>query len=143
MKFQPKTERELQEANLWPVGEYAFEVLTAEEAVDKNDAPFFKLKVKIFNDEGKSTNVFENVSPNWMEYKLRHLAEAAGLLVEYERGEIEAYQLEGKTGRCKVNISKDKGDGYAVKNQITDYIVKGASNTNAPKAKVDDSDIPF
>jgi hypothetical protein len=30
MKFKPKSEKELAEANLWPKGDYAFEILEAE-----------------------------------------------------------------------------------------------------------------
>jgi len=139
MKFKPKSEKELAEANLWAVGEYPFEILEAEDATDKNGDDMFKLKVKVFKDSGASQNIFEYVSGTWMEYKLRHLAEVAGLLAEYESGEIEAYQLVGKTGTCKVNISKDKTGQYPDKNGIADYIVGKAA-----AAKVDmDDDIPF
>lgn len=122
MKFQPKTEKELAEANLWPVGHYAYEILESEEATDKNQNPMFKLKVKVFKDNGASQNLFDYVSPAWMEYKLRHLADACGLLAEYEQGEIEDYQLVGKTGMCKVVIQKDKTGQYPDRNGIADYL---------------------
>lgn len=141
MKFQPKSEKELAEANLWPVGEYAFEVLDAEEAADKNGNDMFKLRVKVFKNDGASQNIFDYVSASWMEFKLRHLAEACGVLDDYEKGEIEAYQLVGKTGKCKVNVSKDKTGQYPDKNGIADYIVASAGST---KPAVDDDDqIPF
>lgn len=114
MKFQPKSEKEIAEAGLWPNGEYDFEVLEAEEAADKNGNDMFKLRVKIFKEDGGSQNTFDYVSGAWMEFKLRHLAEACGVLDDYEKGEIEAYQLVGKTGRCKVNVSKDKTGQYMV-----------------------------
>lgn len=141
MKFKPKTEKELAEANLWPNGPYAFEILEAEEKTDKNDNPMFALKVKIFKDSGASQNLFDYVSPTWMEFKLRHLAEACNLLAEYEQGEMEAYQLIGKTGQCKVNVSKDKTGQYPDKNGIADYLVDSGPS-DAVKAHMDDS-IPF
>jgi len=141
MKFKPKTEKELAEANLWPVGQYPFEILESEEKKDKNDDPMFALKVKVFKDSGGSQNIFDYVSPTWMEFKLRHLAEACGLLAEYEQGEMEAYQLVGRTGVCKVNVSKDKTGQYPDKNGIGDYIVEKAADPKAYNIK--DDSIPF
>lgn len=141
MKFKPKTEKELAEANLWPNGPYPFEILESEEKEDKNNNPMFALKVKIFKDSGASQNIFDYVSPTWMEFKLRHLAEACGLLAEYEQGEMEAYQLVGKTGTCKVNVSKDKTGQYPDKNGIADYLVEKASDPKAYNIK--DDSIPF
>lgn len=144
MKFKPKSEQEIKDAQnqfLWPVGEYAFEILESEEKTDKNDNPMFALKVKLFKDDGKSQNVFEYVSPVWMEHKLRHLAECTGLLAEYEQGELEAYELVGKTGMCKVNVSKDKTGQYPDKNGISDYIVDRPSDPRHVDIK--DDSIPF
>lgn len=144
MKFQPKTEKEIAEANLWANGEYAFEVLESEEATDKNEQPMFKMKVKVFKDSGASQNIFDYVSPFWMEFKLRHLAEACGLLAEYEQGEIEAYQFVGKTGKCKINVSKDNTGQYPDKNGIADYIVSGGATTPGKKSyDIQDDSIPF
>lgn len=143
MKFAPKTEKELSEANLWPVGNYAFEVLEAEEAVDKNSNPMFKLKVKVFKDSGASQNIFDYVSPTWMEFKLRHLADACGLLAEYESGEIEAYQLVGKTGYCKVFISKDKKNEYPDSNKIADYLTDKPADKKTLAEATNDDALPF
>lgn len=142
MKFQPKSEKEIAEANLWPNGEYPFEILEADEAEDKNGNGMFKLKVKVFKENGASQNIFDYVSGAWMEFKLRHLAEAANLLVEYEQGEIEAYQLVGKTGTCKINVSKDKTGQYPDKNGIADYMVPGQAKAEKSKAN-DDDEVPF
>lgn len=141
MKFQPKSEKEIAEAGLWPNGEYAFEILEAEEAADKNGNDMFKLRVKVFKEDGGSQNIFDYVSGAWMEFKLRHLAEACGVLDDYEKGEIEAYQLVGKTGKCKINVSKDKTGQYPDRNGIADYIV----DSGLPKAPTqqDDDEIPF
>jgi hypothetical protein len=141
MKFAAKTEKEIQSQNVWPKGEYAFEILESEETKDKNQNDMLKLKVKIFKDSGQSQNVFDYVSGTWMEFKLRHLAEASGLLPQYEQGEIEAYNFVGKTGMAKVGIAVDKNGEYPDKNSIVDYLV---DRVDTPKKQeiVDDS-IPF
>lgn len=145
MKFQPKSEKELAEANLWTKGDYAFEILESEEATDKNGNDMLKLKVKVFKEDGKSQNIFDYVSGTWMEFKLRHLAEAAGKLIDYEGGELNAYDLVGKTGWCKVGVSVDKSGQYPDKNSINDYYPDGKPNgsTNKKAVEQDDSDIPF
>lgn len=143
MKFQPKSEKELAEANLWPVGEYAFEILEADEENDKNGNPMFKLKVKVFKDSGASQNIFDYVSPAWMEFKLRHLADACGLINDYEKGELEAYQLVGKNGFCKVSISKDKSGQYPDRNAIGDYLVDGKTEKKSVKETLGGDEIPF
>lgn len=141
MKFQPKSEKEIAEANLWPRGEYAFEILESEDAKDKNNNDMLKLKVKVFKDSGASQNIFDYVSGAWMEFKLRHLADACGMLKEYETGELEAYSFVGKTGTCKIGVSVDKTGQYPDKNSIQDYLV---ANGNAPKRSTNDDDnIPF
>lgn len=142
MKFKPKSEKELAEANLWPKGEYAYEILEAEEAKDKNENDMLKLKVKVFKDSGASQNLFDYVSGAWMEFKLRHLCEASGLLAEYEAGEIEAYNFVGKTGKCKVGVKVDKTGQYPDSNSIMDYIVSG-DVVEMPKAGDKDDTIPF
>jgi len=140
MKFKPKSEKELAEANLWPKGDYAFEILESEEAQDKNGDGMFKLKVKIFKEDGASQNIFDYVSGTWMEFKLRHLSEACDLLQDYDKGELEAYALVGKTGKCKVGVSVDKTGQYPDKNDIKDYLT---GTEYVSKVPVDDSDIPF
>lgn len=143
IKFKPKTEKELAEANLWPKGDYAFEILEAEEAEDKNGNGMFKLKVKVFKDNGASQNIFDYVSGAWMEYKLRHLAEACGMLADYENGEMNAYELVGKTGFCKVGVSADKSGQYPDRNGINDYLVDTPASQKDIKEVLKDDSIPF
>ena len=146
MKFAPKTAKELAQGNLWEKGNYAFEILEASDEVSKNSGKeMIKLKVKIFTDTGKSQNVFDHLLPDKMEYKLRHVAEACGLLADYEKGDLEAYQFIGKTGYAKVGVSIDKTGAYPDKNQINDYIVDD-NFTSVPKTieeATKNDEIPF
>jgi len=147
MKFKPKTEKEIAEGNLWLPGNYAFEILEADDQndqggalKDKNGNDMMKLKVKVVKPTGQSQNIFDYVSGEWMEFKLRHLAEATNLLQEYETGELEAYKLVGKTGVCKVGISKDKSGQYPDRNDIKDYII---DDVESVKSTVKDDTIPW
>lgn len=144
MKFKPKSEKEIAEAGLWPKGDYQFQILEAEETTSSKGNAMIKMKVKVFNDAGQSQNIFDYIVDGSMEHKLRHLCEAAGLLAEYEQGEIEAYQLVDKTGYCKVGISKDKTGAYPDKNGITDYLVDAPVDAViAAKDKLAGDSIPF
>jgi len=143
MKFKPKTEKEIAEANLWPKGDYAFEILEADETTSNSGRDMIKMKVKVFNDAGKSQNIFDYLMPDVMEYKLRHIAEAAGLLNDYERGELQAYTLVGKTGFCKVGVSVDKSGAYPDKNSIADYLVDKPASKQSIKEVLKDDSVPF
>lgn len=157
MRVIPKTEREIAEAGLWEPGTYDFEVLEADDTVSKSSgAEMIKLKVKIFNDQGESQIVFDYLLDS-MAGKLRHAAEAFGLLAEYERGGMQGIDCQGKTGRCKVSIQKDKTGQYPDKNGIADYIPaareaarpggrtsgRPAPSWDAPKGVDLDDEIPF
>lgn len=156
MRVAPKTEKELAEAGIWPAGTYDFEVLTAEDTISKKGADMIKLKVKIFNDSGATQTVFDYLL-DAMPHKLRHAAEAFGLLDEYEAGGFDAIECEGKTGKCKIKV--DKSEGFPDKNGISDYIPtvtvgsvakktaraqrKDWPSWDAPKGGDLDDEIPF
>lgn len=142
MKFAPKSEKELSNAFVWEKGVYAFEVVEATDEISKNSGKeMIKLKVKIFKDTGASQNVFDYLLPDTMEYKLRHLCEVTGLLSSYETGSLDAYNLVGKTGWCKVGVSKDKSGQYPDKNSIVDYVERGVPVTL--DAALNDDSVPF
>jgi len=144
MKFVPKTEKQIAEAGLWEKGKYPFEILEATDEVSKNSGKeMIKLKVKIFKDSGASQNIFDYLLPDTMEYKLRHIAEVCGILADYEKGGLEAYQFIGKTGYCKIGISKDKSGAYPDKNSISDYVVDGKADPKTVAEALNDDSVPF
>lgn len=131
MRFDPKTEKEIAEENLWPAGIYDFEVLEAEDTVSKTSGnEMIKLRVKIFNEESETQTIFDYLLSS-MPGKLRHAAAAFGVLADYERGSFDAFSCIGKVGKCKVSIQKDKTGQFPDKNGIADYIVP-APETAAP-----------
>ena len=131
MQFQPKTEAEIAEANLWPEGEYGFEILdevtmgtktyyTMDTKSKKTDADMIQLVVKVYDNEGQFRTIIDYLIAS-MEFKLRHAAAACGLLPQYETGSLTANDFKGKQGFLKLRIGKAQGD-YPAKNEVKDYI---------------------
>ena len=155
MKFTPKTEKEILEDNLWPVGIYNFEVLSAEDKTSKSGNEMIELSLLLFWDE--RTRLVTDYLLESIAYKLRHAAVACGLESEYENGNLSAIDFVGRTGNLKLRVEKDKNGLYADKNAVQDYIASEISHTadmfegkaksspsrvSAADAFIDDS-IPF
>lgn len=151
MRFQPKSEEEIAAANLLLGGEYAFEVAKAEEGTSKAGNDMVKLQLHILDTEDRNHVVFDYlVHTDGSAYKVRHFAEAVGLLGDYERGEMKAEDMVGRTGHCQVGID-DKNKQYPAKNVIRDYkpangnagaSMPASQKGNGPATIVDDT-IPF
>lgn len=145
MRFQPKTENEVAGAGLFPKGTYDFEVAEAADKVSSKGNDMTELVVRVFDKDGKNKKVFDwLVDTEGGAYKIRHFAEASGMLAEYEKGELMAEDMIGKTGRCEIIIQKDKTGAYPDKNAITDYLKgePGAAPVSFDRKDLDD-EIPF
>jgi hypothetical protein len=133
VKFQPKSEEEIAAANLLVGGDYAFEVTKAEEQTSKAGNDMVKLQLNIPDEEERSHTVFDYlVGTEGAAYKVRHFAEAVGLLDDYERGELKADDMVGRSGIAVVGIQKQSG--YPDKNVIRDYKPAHSSAAAAPAA---------
>ena len=136
MRFTPKSEAELAENALLPEGEYTFEILTAEDTQSKSTGnDMLKLSLRIFENGGEnSQRVFDYlVSIDSMIWKIRHFADAIGMLPEYDSGEMLAETLPGRTGKCKIVIQPASGQ-WDAKNAVKDYLPRPAGMAD---------DIPF
>lgn len=143
MKFQPKTENEIANENLIEPGEYDFEVVAAFDKVSKSGNDMIELKLRVFAERERVINDFllEKIA-----YKLRHFAEATGLLDTYNSGDLIADDCVGKAGRVKIGIQKDKTGAYPDKNTVNDYVVDGTSEPKPVRLEqvaLKDDDIPF
>jgi len=152
MRFEPMTDNAADtQANafrLWKRGLYDFEVVEAEDRTSKAGNDMVELQVRIYNQEGRSRVIFDYlVATEATGYKIRHFASATGMLAQYEKGELDAKQMLGKTGRCQLGIQKDKQGLYPDKNIINDYVPKVAGGesgvSSAPAADEMDDEIPF
>jgi hypothetical protein len=146
MKFTPKSEKEIAEENLWPAGEYGFEVIEAADKTSKSGNEMIELKLKVTNDEGAFIFVNDYLLES-LSYKLRHAADACGVLEQYETGSLVGNDFISATGTLKLKIQKDKTGQYADKNVVADYKKReGAANGVAPvqaAAKFIDDTVPF
>jgi hypothetical protein len=149
MRFAPKTEKEIAEANLWPTGNYDFEIMEAEDTLSKAGNEMMEMKVRLYSEDCGTQIVTDYlVDTPKAAFKIRHCANAVGLLAEYEKGELLAADLVRRTGKCKVVIRKDNSGQYPDKNQIADYLKSdtGRAVELPPKEKANaeiDDEIPF
>lgn len=148
MQFQPKTEKEIAEQNLWPKGEYDFEVAKAERAVSgpQSKSPgteFIKLNVRIFNAAGQFRFVNAILHPA-MDAQLRHFCVVGNLMERYDAGTLVAEDCMDVAGKLKLRV-RDADGNFPAKNEVSDYIIpkveeKPASDPAAPNP---DDDVPF
>ena len=147
MKFQPKTDKEIAEMNLWPEAQYSFEVLEAVDKASKAGNDMIELKLKVYNDDGGFIFVKDYLLES-LAYKLKHAATVCGLSDQYAAGTLAGGDFVGKAGTIKLKIQKSKDAAYADKNVVGDYVVKKDGETSPPvghpagDALPDDS-IPF
>jgi hypothetical protein len=116
--------------NLLSPGIYEFEVIKAEEKPSQAGNDMIKLVLKIFTPNGDERIIYDNLL-EILEWKLAHFCEAVGLFNDYENHVISADKCEGKKGRAKIYIQKDKNGVYADKNAVADYVIN-KSRTELP-----------
>jgi hypothetical protein len=105
----------------WPAGSIVdYEILHADDTTSKSGKDMIKADVRIFNAEGKTKDLTDYIG-EWNDYKLKRINPE-----RYEAGLVEAFDLIGKTGKCKIGIQigglKDDGTRYADKNDIKEYL---------------------
>ncbi len=134
MNWKPKTEEEVQAAELCPVGMQPFTVLEATEGKSKKRADMLKLKLNVHADDGFDYHVYDHISHAFLEYKFRHFFFAIGCGAQYEAGTVDPARLVGREGYAEVKHEKGK-DGFGPKAAIADYIVKSEKAEPAPAKK--------
>jgi len=145
MRFNPKSENELNSFGLLEDGEYDFAVNAAEDKLSKAGKEMIELKLIVWDKNGKDRFIFDYLLEA-MAFKLRHFCEAMGLEKEYDAGEIKAEHCVGKSGKVLIGVqkgnAKPEGGTYPDKNQVKDYI----KSEIKPVEKKDDfisDDVPF
>lgn len=142
MKFQPKTEKELQERNLIPEGYYNFEMVQVEEKLSQAGNPMISLKMKIIDANNRERFVFDRLMEAFSE-KLRAFCYATGLAEKYEQGELSADDCKFKSGRLHLVVSPERnGNGtvYKARNEVKDYY---SIENNVGTNPAVDEDVPF
>ena len=128
MKFTPTTEEQQERRTFepFPAGEYDFTVEAAEDTTSKAGNDMIKLTLHVYNTEGHKRVLFDYLldSAAW---KIKQFAASAGLLEKYDSGEIEAYEMVGKTGRLKLKI--ESSEQYGDQNKVAFYIAAKSAGT--------------
>lgn len=147
MKFEPKTEEEVQSFGVLE-GIYDFEILTAREYVSDKGNETFELGLKVFDSEGQPLSKKAWVTPAFAK-TFKHLHDACGMVDKYLAGTTVADDFIGKTGKVKFAKRKyTNKDGIEMTgDQIEDYVKRDnlatytAASTKAAAAL--DDEIPF
>jgi hypothetical protein len=115
----------------WPDGTYDFEIKEAADDVSKAGNSQIKLTLWVYDDEGHRRMIFDYLGASEAgQFKVRHFCESIGMIRQYEEGNLEPDEMEGKTGRVRLGYKKAQGD-YPEGNQVRDYVSGG---DEAPRA---------
>lgn len=155
MKYTPKSEEELEKekqdtlnASLLANGEYDFEVMQTSDKASSSGAEMITLKLNVFDHNGDARIVFDYLTEA-MGWKIRHAADACGLLATYEAGALSASSFDYCTGKVKIKTQKGNKDYPNPKNVVEDYVKRdaGTQPTNIPTqtiaATLNNDEIPF
>lgn len=157
MRFTPKTENEIQAENLFPDGDYDFEVVEAKDGQSKRGSDMITINMKVYGPNGR-TQFVRDYLLEAMAYKLRHFCEATGLLADYDAGTLTDGKVMGRTGRVKLVTESGRknpttGADYPARNAVKDYVTDGAKPNIPPvtagggptdgSGGMEDDDIPF
>jgi hypothetical protein len=118
----------------WKPGDYPFEIHDAADDVSKaSGREQLKLTLYVFDPDGNRRTVFDYIGADEKSaWKARHLAEAVGVVQQYEAGELDPFDLVGKTGDLKLRVKPAQGD-YPANNAVQDYIAKNGEAKASPR----------
>lgn len=147
MEFKPKTEQEIAESQLPPIGEYDFEVLDASHETSKKGNAMIKLNIGLYSGDAIRWRIFDYLLPQ-LEAKLRHFCDSTGLLNKYEAGTLTADDCKGRAGRVDIGHKIDKTGTYPPSAAVRDYFCRAAkplpeAQPKAQAAPPELDDVPF
>lgn len=140
MNFKPKSEAELNSFEIFPKGEYDFNVVKAVEKISKAGNQMIELELDIYAPNGSKARVFDYLLEN-VAYKLKHFCESVGLHDEYEDGNITTDMCRNRAGKCTIIVKQDKTGEYPDKNEVKDYCKQ--SIPTDPLDDINQEEIPF
>lgn len=138
LEFIPKKEEEL--VDLLKEGEGNFQILSAEKKQSHAGNSMIKLTVKVWDCEGKTSNIFDYLmlsAHNFSLRKIKHFCESCELHDKYESGKLNAIDCENQFGKLIIGIEIDKDGKYPPKNKVLDYC-KSHKKSDNKTADADD-----
>ena len=151
MSYVPKSEEQLAKEGLLPDGIYDFEVVETSDKKSSKGNAMYTLKLHIFGEDGSPRIIFDYIAlgNNFGERKLRHAADAAGIIHIYETGEMKPSDFQGKTGKVEIKTQEGTPDYPLPKNVVKDYVkrplVESVATGAIPSTKdiLDGDECPF
>lgn len=135
LPYKVWTDEEVKSRNVIEDGSYPFKIKSAilkktQSGIDKNGVikpirDMLEVEFEFFNINGNIRNIKDwIVFVETMDWKLRHLARALGLLDLYESKTLEPYHLSGKSGTFTLGSKEmvDRDGNKKKVNYIKDYI---------------------
>jgi hypothetical protein len=119
VKLTPKTEEQIKLERLLPIGDYPFQVVSAEDKISKKGKEMIALELSVFAPDGTSRKVRDWLL-DAMAFKMRHYCYAVGLGPAYESGDLTAEMCVGRSGTVTLKIEEQ--EGYEPKNAVKDYV---------------------
>ena len=138
MKYKKYSEQELKEMAIIPEGTYQFETMEVHEVdkygvllQDRNGNDMAKLKLKIWDKEGRERTVYTNLfGDGRMAFRTRHYADSIGEIESYEDETFSLIQTIGAVGYCEVIVRKARpkddgsGESWPESNDVRDFVKK-------------------
>lgn len=145
--YTPKSEEQLAREGLMPDGIYDFEVVETRDKPSKAGNPMFTLKLHVFDSAGSTNVIYDYIvlGNNFGERKLRHAADACGIIDIYETGKMNESDFQGKCGKVEIKTQNGNDDFPLPKNVVRDYVKREPGQVDKPKAvdAIADDEVPF
>ncbi len=146
--YTPKSEETLAKEGLLPEGTYDFEVSETSDKPSKKGKAMYTLKLHVFDENGQARIVYDYIAlgSNFGERKLRHAADACGLIDIYDTGNLKPSDFQDKSGKAQIKQQDGSADYPLPKNVVADYVKRSAEETVATGAlpkEVEDDEVPF
>lgn len=140
MSYTPKSEEQLAKEGLLPDGIYDYEVIQTDDKPSKKGNDMYTLKLLVWDDNGDNKTVYDYIAlgNNFGERKLRHAADASGLLSIYEGGNLKPADFMNTKGRVEIKMQDGTADYPLPKNVVKDYVKRPQKETAATGAIVDE-----
>lgn len=128
-KVRTEQEAEASQSNAVPEGRYTFKVKAVGTKPSKSGSPMLTVdfEVKLPSGAAKKHREWILLTDEW-DFKLRHLADACGMLSSYTTGSLSAHDLIGRTGEFELSLRSDKDTGEITGNQVKAYIKRSTES---------------
>ena len=149
MAYTPKREEQLAKEGLIKDGIYDFEVVDCDDKPSKKGNDMYTLKLNVFDEDGNRRPLMDYIAlgNNFGERKLRHAADACGILEAYESGNLRACDFQNTAGKLEIKSQPGNVDYPLPKNVVKDDVKRIPGEATPVKreipAAVVDDDIPF